>query len=37
MKNEDNDKPKAMKIRQGIQDTITHTMPDKKFKVEKND
>ncbi|MBE6499662.1 MAG: metallophosphoesterase [Methanobrevibacter thaueri] len=37
MKNEDNEKPKAMKIRQGIQDTITHTMPDKKFKVENID
>lgn len=31
MKDEDIDRPQAMKIRQGIQDAITYTLPDKKF------
>lgn len=31
MKDEDIDKPQAMKIRQGIQDAMTYTLPDKKF------
>lgn len=31
MKDEEIDKPQAMKIRQGIQDAMTYTLPDKKF------
>lgn len=31
MKDDEIDKPQAMKIRQGIQDAITYTLPDKKF------
>jgi len=31
MKDEEIDKPQAMKIRQGIQDAMTYTFPDKKF------
>lgn len=35
MKDEDIERPQAMKIRQGIQDAMTYSLPDKKFK-EKN-
>ncbi len=35
MKNDDIDRPQAMKIRQGIQDAMTYSLPDKKFS-EKN-
>lgn len=35
MKDDDIEKPQAMKIRQGIQDAMTYSLPDKKFK-EKN-
>lgn len=35
MKDEDVDRPQAMKIRQGIQDAMTYSLPDKKFS-EKN-
>lgn len=35
MKDENVDTPQAMKIRQGIQDAMTHSLPDKKFN-EKN-
>ncbi|WP_405303418.1 metallophosphoesterase [Methanobrevibacter sp.] len=31
MKDEDIDRPQAMKIRQGIQDAMTYSLPDKKF------
>ena len=37
MKDEDVEKPQAMKIRQGIQDAMTYSMPDKKFKEENID
>lgn len=37
MNNDDIDLPQAMKIRQGIQDAITYSLPDKKFKPEKID
>lgn len=37
MNNDDIDRPQAMKIRQGIQDAITYSLPDKKFKPEKID
>ncbi|MBQ2831226.1 metallophosphoesterase [Methanobrevibacter sp.] len=35
MKDEEIDRPSAMKVRQGIQDAITYSLPDKKFS-EKN-
>ena len=35
MKDEDVERPQGMKIRQGIQDAMTYSLPDKKFK-EKN-
>lgn len=35
MKEEDVERPQAMKIRQGIQDAMTYSLPDKKFR-EKN-
>ena len=31
MKDEDIDRPAAMKVRQGIQDAMTYSLPDKKF------
>lgn len=37
MKDEDIERPPAMKVRQGIQDAITYSMPDKKFKPQKID
>ncbi len=37
MKNEDNDIPSAMKIRQGIQDAMNYSLPDKKFEPSKID
>lgn len=37
MKDEDIDRPQAMKIRQGIQDAMTITLPDKKFRPENID
>ncbi len=37
MKDEDVDKPKAMKVRQGIQDAMTYSLPDKKFNEKKID
>ena len=37
MKDEDIEKPQAMKIRQGIQDAMTYTLPDKEFKPKKID
>lgn len=37
MKNDDIDQPPAMKIRQGIQDAMTYSLPDKKFEVSKID
>lgn len=37
MKDEDIDRPQAMKIRQGIQDAMTYSLPDKKFKEKKID
>ena len=37
MKDEEIDKPQAMKIRQGIQDAMTYTLPDKKFHPENID
>ena len=37
MKNEDIDRPQAMKIRQGIQNAMTYTLPDKKFSKENVD
>lgn len=37
MKDENIDKPQAMKIRQGIQDAMTYTLPDKKFDPEQMD
>ena len=37
MKDENIDKPQAMKIRQGIQDAMTYTLPDKKFNPENID
>lgn len=37
MKDEDIEKPQAMKIRQGIQDAMTITLPDKKFRPENID
>ena len=37
MKNEEIEKPQAMKIRQGIQDAMTQSLPDKKFKEKKID
>ncbi|MBQ2652258.1 MAG: metallophosphoesterase [Methanobrevibacter sp.] len=35
MKNEETERPSAMKVRQGIQDAMTYSLPDKKFS-EKN-
>lgn len=35
MKDEDIDRPSAMKVRQGIQDAITYSLPDKKFSENK--
>ena len=35
MKDEDVERPQAMKIRQGIQDAMTQSLPEKKFE-EKN-
>ena len=37
MKDEDIDRPQAMKIRQGIQDAMTYSLPDKKFNPKKID
>ena len=37
MKNEDIERPQAMKIRQGIQDAMTYSLPDKKFHPKKID
>ena len=37
MKDEDIERPQAMKIRQGIQDAINQTLPDKEFDPEKID
>ncbi|MGN0176950.1 MAG: metallophosphoesterase [Methanobrevibacter sp.] len=37
MNNDDIDHPPAMKIRQGIQDAMTHSLPDKKFEASKID
>ena len=37
MKDEDIDRPQAMKIRQGIQDAMTSSLPDKKFNPKKID
>ncbi len=37
MKDEEIDRPQAMKIRQGIQDAMTYTLPDKKFNPKKID
>ena len=37
MKDEDIERPQAMKIRQGIQDAMTYSLPDKKFKEENID
>ena len=34
MKDNEIEKPQAMKIRQGIQDAMTYTLPDKKFSTE---
>lgn len=35
MKEDNVDRPQAMKIRQGIQDAMTYSLPDKKFSVKK--
>ena len=35
MKDEDIDRPPAMKVRQGIQDAMTYSLPDKKFNEKK--
>lgn len=37
MKDEDIEKPSAMKVRQGIQDAMTQTLPDKEFDPKKID
>lgn len=37
MKDDEIEKPQAMKIRQGIQDAMTYTLPDKKFSPENID
>ncbi len=37
MNNEDIDRPSAMKIRQGIQDAMTYSLPDKKFEPSEID
>ena len=37
MKDNDIEKPQAMKIRQGIQDAMTYTLPDKQFRPENID
>ena len=37
MKDEDVERPQAMKIRQGIQDAMTYSLPDKKFKERGTD
>lgn len=37
MKDNDIERPQAMKIRQGIQDAMTYTLPDKEFRPEKID
>lgn len=37
MKDEDIDRPQAMKIRQGIQDAMTYSLPDKQFSEKKID
>jgi hypothetical protein len=37
MKDEDIEKPSAMKVRQGIQDAMTYSLPDKKFDEKKID
>lgn len=37
MKDEDIDRPQGMKIRQGIQDAMTYTLPDKSFRPENID
>lgn len=37
MKDEDIEKPPAMKVRQGIQDAMTYSLPDKKFNPKKID
>ena len=37
MKDEDIEKPPAMKVRQGIQDAMTYSLPDKKFNPAKID
>ena len=37
MKDEDIERPQAMKIRQGIQDAMTQTLPDKEFNPKKID
>ena len=37
MKDEDVDRPQAMKIRQGIQDAMTYSLPEKKFSEENID
>ena len=37
MKDDDIERPQAMKIRQGIQDAITYSLPDKKFSEKKID
>ena len=34
MKDEDVERPQAMKIRQEIQDVMTNSLPEKKFDVE---
>ena len=35
MKDEDIDRPSAMKVRQGIQDAMTYSLPDKHFSEKK--
>ena len=37
MKDEDVERPKAMKVRRGIQDAMTYSLPDKKFNEKKID
>ena len=37
MKNNDNEKPQGMKIRQSIQDAMTYSLPEKEFSEKKID
>ena len=37
MKDEEIERPQAMKIRQGIQDAMTYSLPDKQFSEKKID